>query len=197
MLQLCLVVQRSEKKASIYQVSRVSVLQLQKEKCYDSNHDPSMPWTIALTALTVGRDFDFLGQLGDIDLESVLYVIQSFCIGFIRHKGDCQTFGTETTSPSDLTTETKWETQYHFINVQPYSVKVCIGVLWHVIVEHDIDTFNIHPSSEEVSRNQYSLLEILKPHNKHGYVIVNIYMTPTSQHQPWIVDNVADVPLGS
>lgn len=58
------------------------------------------------TVLTVCRDFDFFRQLGNIHLESILYIIQSFRIGFIRNESNRQTFSTKTAGPSNLETET-------------------------------------------------------------------------------------------
>lgn len=42
------------------------------------------------------------------------------------------------------------------------SVKVCVGILWHVIVEHNIDTFNVHSSTKQIGGDKDPLLEVLK-----------------------------------
>ena len=43
-----------------------------------------------------------------------------------------------------------------------YPVKVGVGILRHVVVEHDVDTLNVHPSTEQVGCDQDTLLEILE-----------------------------------
>ena len=46
--------------------------------------------------------------------------------------------------------------------VNAYPVKVCVRVLWHVVVKHDVHTFNIHASTEQVGCDQDTLLEVLE-----------------------------------
>ena len=41
-------------------------------------------------------------------------------------------------------------------------VKVGVGVLRHVVIEHDVHTLNVHSSAEQVGRYQDTLLEILE-----------------------------------
>lgn len=41
-------------------------------------------------------------------------------------------------------------------------MQISIGVLWHVVVEHDVDPLNIHPSAKQVGGNQYPPLEVLE-----------------------------------
>ena len=41
-------------------------------------------------------------------------------------------------------------------------VKVGVGVLRHIVVEHDVHTLYVHSSAEQVGRYQDTLLEILK-----------------------------------
>lgn len=45
-----------------------------------------------------------------------------------------------------------------------HSVQICIGVLWHVIVEHNIHSLDIHTTPKQVSGHEYSLAEILQQH---------------------------------
>jgi hypothetical protein len=47
-------------------------------------------------------------------------------------------------------------------NSGTYSVEVGIGVLWHVVVEHNVNALDIHSTTEQVSGNQDTLLEILE-----------------------------------
>lgn len=52
--------------------------------------------------LTVGGDIDLLWQLCYVDLEAVLNIIQDLRVILVRHKGDGQTFGPESTSTGHL-----------------------------------------------------------------------------------------------
>ncbi len=42
------------------------------------------------------------------------------------------------------------------------SVKVGIGILWHVIVENNVHTLNVHATSKQIGGDQDTLLEILE-----------------------------------
>lgn len=42
------------------------------------------------------------------------------------------------------------------------SVKVCVRILWHVIVEDDVDSLDVHSSAKQVGRHKNPPLEILK-----------------------------------
>ena len=44
----------------------------------------------------------------------------------------------------------------------PYSVQICVGVLRHVVVEDNVDPFDVHASSKEIRSHQDSLAEALK-----------------------------------
>ena len=37
------------------------------------------------------------------------------------------------------------------------SVEVGVGVLWHVVVEHDVDSLDVHATAEQVGSNQNAL----------------------------------------
>ena len=41
-------------------------------------------------------------------------------------------------------------------------MEVCVGVFGHVIVEDDIDALNIHPATEQIRRDEDTLLEVLE-----------------------------------
>lgn len=43
-----------------------------------------------------------------------------------------------------------------------HSVQVGIRVLWHVIVEHDVDSLNVHASAKQISSHQDATLEVLE-----------------------------------
>lgn len=41
-------------------------------------------------------------------------------------------------------------------------MEVRVRVLWHVIVEDNVNSFNVHTTAKQVGGYQYSLLEILE-----------------------------------
>lgn len=43
-----------------------------------------------------------------------------------------------------------------------HSVKVRVRVLWHVVVEHNVDSLDVHASAKQVGRNKDPSLEVLK-----------------------------------
>lgn len=42
------------------------------------------------------------------------------------------------------------------------SVKVCVRILWHVVVEHNVDTLDVHSSTKQVGGHKDPPLEVLK-----------------------------------
>lgn len=49
-----------------------------------------------------------------------------------------------------------------FLNVCTYPVQVGIGILWHVIVKHNVDSLDIHATAEQVCGHQDAFLEVLE-----------------------------------
>ena len=43
-----------------------------------------------------------------------------------------------------------------------HPVQVGVGVLWHVVVEHNVDPLNVHAATKQVRGHQDTLLEILE-----------------------------------
>lgn len=43
-----------------------------------------------------------------------------------------------------------------------YPVQVGIRILWHVVVENDVDPLDVHSSAEQIGRHQDSPLEVLE-----------------------------------
>lgn len=41
-------------------------------------------------------------------------------------------------------------------------VKVGVCILGHVVVEHDVDTLYVHSSTEQIGRDQNTLLEVFE-----------------------------------
>lgn len=42
------------------------------------------------------------------------------------------------------------------------SVKVCVRILWHVIVEDNVDSLDVHSSAKQVGCDKDPPLEVLK-----------------------------------
>lgn len=42
------------------------------------------------------------------------------------------------------------------------SVKVCVRILWHVIVEDNVDSLDVHSSAKQVGGDKDPPLEVLK-----------------------------------
>ena len=78
-----------------------------------------------LASLNVAAEVNLVRQLSDVHLEPVLYLVENLGVGLVAHEGDGQTLGTEPSSPGD-------------------SMEVGVCVLRHVIIEHNVDTLNIH-----------------------------------------------------
>ena len=91
-----------------------------------------------LTPLDVRRQIDLVGQFRDVDLEPVLNVIQGLGVGLVGHEGDGQPLGSKTSSSG-------------------HAMKIGICVLGHVVIEHDVDPFDVHASTKQVGGNQNTL----------------------------------------
>ena len=91
----------------------------------------------------VAGGVDNRGQLTDADFKAVLDLLQRLAILISAHESDGEALGAETTGTSD-------------------TVEVGVGVLGHVVVEDNVDSLNVHATSEEVGGHQDSLLEILE-----------------------------------
>jgi hypothetical protein len=48
------------------------------------------------------------------------------------------------------------------MTLQTYPVKVSVRVLWHVVVEDNVDTLNVHASAKQVGGHQDALLEVFE-----------------------------------
>lgn len=92
---------------------------------------------------TVGGNIDFVRQLGDVDDEALLDLIEYLDVGFVRHERDGETFGAETTGTR-------------------HTMQIGVRVLGHVVVEHDVHSLNVHATTEQVCGDQNALLEVLE-----------------------------------
>lgn len=49
-----------------------------------------------------------------------------------------------------------------FLLCSSHPVQVGVGIFWHVVVEDDIDSLDVHPSAKEVGGHQDPPLEVLE-----------------------------------
>ena len=96
-----------------------------------------------LATLNVTAQVDLIWELRDVHLESVLDLVEDLGIALVRHEGDGETFGSKPSSPG-------------------HSVQVGVSVLGHVVVEDNVDSLNVHATTEEVGGHEDSFLEILE-----------------------------------
>ena len=78
-----------------------------------------------LSTLNITAEVNLVWQLGDVDLEPVLDLVENLGVALVTDEGDGQTLGTKPAGSG-------------------HSVQVCVCVLWHVVVEHNVHSFNIH-----------------------------------------------------
>ena len=96
-----------------------------------------------LSTLNITAEVNLVWQLGDVDLEPVLNLVEDLGVALVTDEGDGQTLGAESSCPGD-------------------PVEVGVRVLRHVVVEHDVDSLNVHSTTKQIGGNQNSLLEILE-----------------------------------
>merc|ERR1719361_1316118 len=93
--------------------------------------------------LNVRGEIDLVRQLRDVHLKPLLHLIQGLSVRLVADEGDGQTLGTKPASPSN-------------------SVQVSVSVLWHVVVEDDVDALDVHSTPKQVGGDQNPLLEVLE-----------------------------------
>jgi len=99
--------------------------------------------SFCLTSLDVSTDVDFLWELSDLDLESILDRLGGLGVLLVGDEGDGETLGTESTSSRN-------------------SVQVGVGVFGHIVVEHDVHSLDIHTTTEKVGGDKDTSLEIFE-----------------------------------
>jgi hypothetical protein len=96
--------------------------------------------------LTVRGSINLFGHFRDFNNESLLDFFQHFGVFgtfFVRNKRDGQSLSSKSTSSTN-------------------SMQVGIGVVGHVVIDHDIDTFDIDTSTQQVGGNHDSVFVILE-----------------------------------
>lgn len=129
-----------------------------------------------ILSLTIWWDVNLLWKFADVHLKPVLNIVQSAGVSLIWHKGDGQTFRSKPASPCNLKEWAKWKL-FRWIRLHPITwlcltnhyhmnwtdpVQVCVWIFRHVVVEGDVDSFDVHTSAKQVCGHQDPSLEILE-----------------------------------
>ena len=96
-----------------------------------------------LSPLNVTAEIDLVRQFSNINLESVLHLVEDLCVALVGHEGDREPLGAKSSRPG-------------------HPVEIGVGVFWHVVIEDDVHSFNVHSSPKKVGGHQDSFLEILE-----------------------------------
>jgi len=96
-----------------------------------------------LLVLDVRAHFDFIGELAYAYFESLLHFLQDLVVLVVAAETDSKTLGTESTSSR-------------------YSMKIGVGVLWHIVIEDNVHSLDINTSTEKIRSHQDSSLKVLE-----------------------------------
>jgi hypothetical protein len=96
-----------------------------------------------LCYLTVGGAVDGGWKFTDLDFEALLDVFEDLLVLVATYERDGQALGAESASAAD-------------------TVEVGVGVVGHVVVEHDVDLLDVDATGEQIRRHQESELELLE-----------------------------------
>jgi len=100
-------------------------------------------FTSGTTRSHVGGRVDLIGQLLHLDLKPRLNLVENLGVVVGRHEGDGQTLGAETTRSTD-------------------AMQVHVGRLGHVIVDDNVDAFEVYTTAEDVGGHQDTGLVVLE-----------------------------------
>ena len=89
--------------------------------------------------LTIRRQINLIRQLGDVDIEPILDIIQDLGVGLVRNERNRQALGSEPPCAR-------------------HAMEVRVRVFRHVVVEDDVDPLDVHAAPEEVGGDQDTLL---------------------------------------
>jgi hypothetical protein len=96
-----------------------------------------------LFSFDVTAHLDLFWKFLDADFESALNLFKDFGVVFGADETDGKTFGTESTGSG-------------------YSMEISIRILWHIVVENDVNSFDIDTSSEKIGGDQNSSLKVFE-----------------------------------
>lgn len=90
-------------------------------------------------------NIDGVRKRRDDDVEASLDVFENFLIflGVRADEADGESFGTETPGTSD-------------------AMQILIGLVWHVVVDDDVNALDVNTASEKIGRHQNTLREVLE-----------------------------------
>jgi hypothetical protein len=90
-----------------------------------------------------GRVDTILGELRKLDLEALLDRLENSLIIWAADERDTETLGSETTGTTD-------------------TVEVGVGLIGHVVVDSDVDALDVDTTTEDVSGDTDTGLELLE-----------------------------------
>lgn len=82
-------------------------------------------------------------NLRNLSFESLLNLLQNILVSLAAHKWDWDTLGSETSGTTD-------------------TMKVRVGIRWEIVVDGEVDTFDINTTSKHIRGNANTLVEFLE-----------------------------------
>merc|ERR1719310_1329745 len=79
----------------------------------------------------------------NVHLETLLHLLEHPLVILGADKADCKPLGSESACTSD-------------------SVQVTVAIVWHIVVDDDVDTLDVDPTPKEVSAHHDALLELFE-----------------------------------
>merc|ERR1711935_642856 len=95
------------------------------------------------SAVEVRGGVDLLGHGIDVHLEAILHNLQHGFVLFCGHEAQSQPLGSKAASAAD-------------------AVQVRVTIIWHVVVDDNVDTLNIDTTAEQVGADHDTLLKLLE-----------------------------------
>lgn len=91
----------------------------------------------------VGRGLDVFGEFRNSDFESGLDLFEHFEVFVGGDESDSEAFGAETASPAD-------------------PMEVLVGIVRDVVVDDDVDPFNVNAAAKKISSDHDAFVEVLE-----------------------------------
>jgi hypothetical protein len=115
---------------------------------------------------TVSRRLDRLRKLSNGDLEATLDELEDLLVALVRDESDSETLGSETTgataSESERISTSERREKGEGKKDEPNTVKVRVSISRRVVVDDDVDAFDVDTTTEDVGRDEDTLLERLE-----------------------------------
>lgn len=100
-----------------------------------------------------------LRQLGHRHLEPRLDGRHHLGVAFRRHKRDRQTFGPKAARTPDSSVSQHYDKDKPY---SPHTMQIAVGIRRRVVVDHNVDTFHVDATTEDVRRDEDALLKGLE-----------------------------------